>query len=499
MYMADKPKNKKDVHKDRPKPQPTNPSTTNPSSNSITIQYYDGTKWNEVPSNSINNATIIRIIDPSPSQQEVSTSDNDKDIESFQQIYNGTNSQIQVEFSNGQTSIKAGPNENSLNQIGQPFNKKFVSFDWSTSGTRTIDIIDGNVNKNTVYSGILEHVFFSHAVTSTPVIGGGTGGTEGNIGPDGVIQLFPTDKNKPKTWYVDLTKDSFNTEYSSVSMSHNLIPTKKVVKDGHTCFYSEGAEVTYNSTKQKGRTHRINVYGFPNSEFDNKTPYGWESNPGYLYKPGGFKNIEVTIYACVDGRFKEGGHESFAAKLGGREEDEHRSLIEIVYPTASHPDVVANVNYEHFPYEPIKPIKVYISGDKLTPGKWVAVKFIMITMPDQKSNWMACYVDLDPWGPDGKPRNNFSLKAEAVFTGISGYKNIVKTWESQRDYIRIDGFTDVWFTNYSIREIDISTIKPFQMEHMQTRGAFKEVNPDDKEIQTLQDHDLTVEEIQAKP
>lgn len=183
--MAEKPKDKKDVHKDRPKPHPTtnpsptNPSTTKPSSNSITIQYYDGVKWNEVPSNSINNANKIRIIDTSSSPKEVSASDNDADIESFQQIFNGTDTQIQIEFSNGQTSAKAGTNENSLNQKGQPFKLKYTSIDWSTSGIRTVDIIDGSGNKNTLYNGNLEHLFFSYGVISK--LGTGGGATEGPL------------------------------------------------------------------------------------------------------------------------------------------------------------------------------------------------------------------------------------------------------------------------------------------------------------------------------
>jgi len=158
-----------------------------PSSNSIAIQYYDGTQWKSVPLNSSNLENKIRITDSSSANKAVSISNDDNDIQTFSQIYQGSEPQIQIQVFNSQKNIKVGSNENNLNRVGQTFTQKFISIDWGTSGTRTIDIINGNGNgnKNTVYNGNLEHLFISYGNNASP-------GETGHLGPDGVLQIYPT-------------------------------------------------------------------------------------------------------------------------------------------------------------------------------------------------------------------------------------------------------------------------------------------------------------------
>ncbi len=105
------------------------------------------------------------------------------------------------------------------------------------------------------------------------------------------------------------------------------------------------------------------------------------SNPGHLYT----KEIglgEFTVFTYVHGDL--GSHQSYACKIGGNYEDDIRSLIEMVYPTATY-SVQVNYNYAHFPYMHAKPTLVLSLVPSLADsGKWIGVKIIHKITPDRK-------------------------------------------------------------------------------------------------------------------
>lgn len=299
----------------------------------------------------------------------------------------------------------------------------------------------------------------------------------GNLGVDGVLELYPTVEGGNE-FYLDMNNKENNTKRFNVSFGHGShLPYKLVTNDNFNYYNAEGSPLNYNSGG-KGKSLRLDIYGDENSIWNNKTKNAWSSKPTpkYLHTPKGFKNHEVTGYFRPNKAL--GTHQALSFKLNGRDEDNIRSLIEFVYPTATHGDVQCNVNFAHFPYVNLKQVKQYFSGDRYTEGKWVGIKVVLIVAPDKQSTWLAMYVDLDPIDENGKPKNNWRLKADVIFSGVKEYGSIPVTWAGQKDVIRIDGFESHDFMYISDREIQNDLVKPAHHAHLMDQ-KFRYASPPD--------------------
>lgn len=279
----------------------------------------------------------------------------------------------------------------------------------------------------------------------------------GNIGPDGVMQIYPT-ANGGTEFYLgeNPDKSKFNVSYGGGSH----LPYSKKKEGSLTYFNTTGSPITYHSGSPPGRSTRLDIYP-DGGIWGNKTKYSWDNNPGYLYTPKGIKSGEFTSYIRVHQDL--GTHQAYAHKIGGRDEDAIRSLIEAVYPTATHSTMQINYNYAHFPYVNAKP-NIKFNPPKLTVEKWVGFKTIRKVATDGKSSNIEMWVDLDPFDSNGKPKNGWKLAAMYLDKGTPGYKNIACTWACHKDLIRVDGFGLVDFTRISDREIDVN-IKPSVAEN----------------------------------
>lgn len=157
----------------------------------------------------------------------------------------------------------------------------------------------------------------------------------------GVAKIFP-DYPSPEfpPFYIDMVNKSanstrFNISYGSGShIAYDL-------KAGNPSYYnSAGAVQHYASGNPDSRSCRFDIYpsGGMYASIGN---YSYRNNPGYLYKPNHFHNKEMTIYVRPHDQLRT--HESCAFKMQGRDDDSIRSCIEMVWPTATHGEVVVNV------------------------------------------------------------------------------------------------------------------------------------------------------------
>lgn len=287
------------------------------------------------------------------------------------------------------------------------------------------------------------------------------------IGPDGVQQLYPTATGGTEFFlnqaapysggaYTSLSTAQFNISYGQA----NTFPfTTHSDPSGLVFFNTTGSPITYKSGAKPGRSVRLDC--FPDGGRNaNHTNYAWNNNPvGYLYTAKGIRNAEMTAFIRVHGDL--GAHQSYAFKMGGRDEDAIRSLFEMVYPTATHADIQCNYNYAHFPYVNVKPKAITANPPALADnGKWIGAKVIHKVAADMKSSDWEMWVDVDPFNAQGKPNNNWVLSATYHDVGTSGYNNIPTTWKCHKDLVRIDGFANVDFTLLSDREIDFSGNTP---------------------------------------
>jgi hypothetical protein len=275
-----------------------------------------------------------------------------------------------------------------------------------------------------------------------------------SIGPDGVLQIFASDAGANEHYQgKEPQKDVFNVSYGGGSVLKYTVKNE----NGLDFINTEGSPITYNSGSPPGQSTRWDVYSKPGL-YKNKTKYAWNKLPqdgAYLYEnvPACIRNEEFTTIARVHGDL--GTHQSYAHKLGGRNDDTIRSLIEIVHPTATHKDVQVNYNYAHFPYVNVIPKIVNNPPTLKDDGKWYGFKTIHYVNPDGKSSHWESWYDDDPIDTaTGKPKNNWKLVCTYEDRGTSGYKNVPWTWANEKSVCRIDGFKNVDIALSSSREIN---------------------------------------------
>lgn len=317
------------------------------------------------------------------------------------------------------------------------------------------------------------------------------GDSKFNIGPDGVAQIYPDAKNGTQVYMKDdPDKSIFNVSYGGGS---HIEYSKK--KEGKlTYFNTEGSPINYHSGSKSGRSTRIDTYP-GGGMWKNKTDYSWKDNPGYLYNEKGIKNGEYTTFIRVHDDL--GTHQAYAHKIGGRDEDALRSLVEMVYPTEGHNDVTVNYNYAHFPYVKARP-KILKKVDKLSEDSgWIGVKTIHIVHDEDKNNpWThwEMWVDQKPFDKDGTIQNNWEKIAEYKDEGCDGYDNTPLTWKCHKDVCRVDGFGNVDFALFSDREIDPSAVTPQKPDSGSGSGSGGDQG---KPTQDDSQDDNSVEEVHA--
>lgn len=266
-----------------------------------------------------------------------------------------------------------------------------------------------------------------------------------HIGPDGVAQLYPT---KGKEVYMG---SKFDRKYIQITYGSNHDIKYTENKQGGLYYLNTaGWPITYNSGAKPGRSVRVNVYA--SGEIGaNKTKYKWSDNPGYLYKQDDIKNQEFTGYFRPHGSL--GTHQAVAAKIGGREEDDIRSLAEMVYPTATHSDVQFNWNYAHFPYINAK-VKIVKPVPQFTDNKWVGVKVIRFPISKDLVHW-EMWADLNAVDSGTNTlTNTWELIATFEDKGCKEYKNKACSWGQYRGVWRLDGWKNIDFMLISDRDVD---------------------------------------------
>jgi hypothetical protein len=272
----------------------------------------------------------------------------------------------------------------------------------------------------------------------------------GNIGPDGVIELFPT-KAGGSTFYLDISLDdpSKDPRFAFDGINKGLKIAKKT-ENGITFYSTPGSPVSYKSGGN-GSTLRIGSYA-SGGKGQNQT-HNWDQHPDFLFNEKDILNSEVTIAARGIGDLKK--HKSLAFKIHGAPPDNTRSLFETVFPISASDKVRANWNFIHFPYVAVSGIKQYFDA-YWQEDKWVLLKHIHIVAADRKSSHNMLYADVDPFDASGKINNNFKLMAEWTDTGCKEYKMIPSTWGAMVNKIRMDGWANFDFCLFSDREIIIS-------------------------------------------
>jgi hypothetical protein len=276
------------------------------------------------------------------------------------------------------------------------------------------------------------------------------------VGPDNVAQIYQT-KPGGTEFYLNMENPYSGGAYTSrptaqfnISFGRgSQFPFTRHVEGGLVYFNTTGSPISYQSGGS-GRSVRLDVYP-DGGKWSNKTTYDWQDNPGYLYSNNSIGSGEFTTYIRVHGNLHK--HQAYAHKIGGRDEDAIRSLIEMVYPTASQSNITVNYNYSHFRYVSVKPILTIPNPPPLADnGNWIGLKTIHKISTDRSYTDWEMWIDVNPFNANG-PANNWNLAATYHDVGCSDYNNIPLTWQCHKDLCRVDGFQSVDFTLISDRAI----------------------------------------------
>lgn len=280
------------------------------------------------------------------------------------------------------------------------------------------------------------------------------------LGPDGVAQIYQT-KPGGTGFYLNLDDPYSGGAYTSRSTAQfnisfgkgSQLPFTKHIDTGTgglIYFNTTGSPVSYKSGGS-GRTVRLDCYP-DGGKWNNRTTYHWQNNPGYLYTDNSIGSGEFTTYVRVHGN--RGTHQAYAHKIGGRDEDPVRSVIEMVYPTSSHSNITVNYNYAHFPYVSAKPTLTIPNALPLADnGDWIGLKTVHKIAADKSFTDWEMWVDVELFNTNA-PANNWILAATYYDLGCSDYNNIPLTWKCHKDLCRVDGFESVDFTLISDRAIE---------------------------------------------
>ena len=298
--------------------------------------------------------------------------------------------------------------------------------------------------------------------------GPGPGGGPAGVGPDGVLQIYPTAQGGTE-FYINMddpysgpgpgstsSNGQFNVSYGSGSQ----FPINKKTDSafGNMVYWNtHGSVVTYASGSPNGRSHRLDVYP-DGGKWNNKTSYSWKSNPGYLYTQAGIRSQELTYFFRGQSDLGSSIHHAAAYKIGGRDEDDIRSCIEMVYPTVTHDDVELNYNYAHFPYVgDSSNVNTITKPPRMAENVWIGCKVIKLVDDSNNFTDLIMYANDTPFNTDGTVNNTTWYKAATYHdTGPpSGYSpRVACYWRCHKDLLRVDGFDFLDFALVSDREVD---------------------------------------------
>src|SRR5205085_2216941 len=121
-----------------------------------------------------------------------------------------------------------------------------------------------------------------------------------HIGPDGVLQIYPTTDGGTEVYMeIDTTNKKFkDPKKFNISMgggSH--LDYSMETEEQLTYLTTGGAPLDYHGGGN-GFSTRIDVYP-DGGMWDNNTNFNWENNHGYLYTKKGIKNGEFTTFIRV--------------------------------------------------------------------------------------------------------------------------------------------------------------------------------------------------------
>ena len=267
------------------------------------------------------------------------------------------------------------------------------------------------------------------------------------LDPDGVLMLHPT---KPGGQAWRLGTDDPN-KAADLEIEQKTVATK--VTEGKLTFWNVLSHALTYASGGDGWTSRLHLY---NSKTRTQL-YTWKTQKGWLATPEDLHDQEVTIYLRGHGVL-DAPRLAFTLKIRGgyhtSKDPDQGSCTMMVFAGK------ATSGVTRFGKELIHPQYDYV---KLTPtidtslvdNTWVGLKLVSLTVDTTKIRY-ELWIDRDPWdAATGLPKNGWTKLSEYVDTAgtSTGKYTLLADWGGLITTVRTDGWRDIDFTKYSVREV----------------------------------------------
>ena len=270
---------------------------------------------------------------------------------------------------------------------------------------------------------------------------------------DGTIMLFPPNENGS---YFTLGEQDPNTLKNFTTDSHKEFVQKKETNIQYWSVPS--GDITYKSTGEHAKSCRLNIFA---STTEQTNDWKGTMKSGFIGNQRDLKNQELTAIIRVHKRVGRKAVCCIKMRGGGH----HRGIPDqaaCIQLDASTRDSghaarwAKELSHPLYEYQNLKPFFEFF----LEEGKWFGMKTTSWNNKDiDTTTTNRCYIDPDPFNPDGTLRNDYRLYSEYIDKGDGNiYPGIVVNWAGGVPAtIRVDGFENIDFYTCNAREI----IPPF--------------------------------------
>jgi hypothetical protein len=284
------------------------------------------------------------------------------------------------------------------------------------------------------------------AVTVSNATPGGLRPWNLTVDPDGVAMLHPS-----KPHGLDWRLGDTDLKNLSTFKVHGAVCANRT--EGSLKYWNLEAQPVSYSNGEVGWTTSIDVYnsGIKRQRFD------WKTQKGFLGTVKDPKDQEVTIYMRGHGGLSP-SRLQWAIKIRGGEHStrlpDRASCTMMTFGANSTRRITKFGKELTHPYTDYVKLRPLLPGCALEENIWYGLKLVSYRL----NNWSVLnqlWLDTDPWDANGNPKNGWRMMSEFVDVRdkTTGRYSQVADWGGLITSVRTDGWHDVDFSLFSVREI----------------------------------------------
>ena len=269
---------------------------------------------------------------------------------------------------------------------------------------------------------------------------------------DGTIMLFAP--NEYGSYFI-LGEQNPNNLKNFTTDSHNEFVRKK---EGNIQYWNvSSGDITYQSTGEHAKSCRLNIFA---STTEQTNDWKGAMKSGFIGNEKDLKNQELTAIIRVHKRVGRKAVCCIKMRGGGHHKNRPDQAACIQLDASARDSGHAarwakELSHPVYEYKNLNPLFEFFVEE----GKWFGMKTTSWNNKDNDTKAITttnrCYIDPDPFNPDGTLRNDYRLYSEYIDNGDGKiYPGVAANWAGGVPAtIRVDGFEYIDFYTCNAREI----------------------------------------------